>query len=150
MRRSSRVVALLSCWLLVAALLCACSGAGTTNPAPAAEEVASEADFRATFAAAHCGADWNEQALGSALSYLDYTAFSYDGLVRQLEFEKFTHEQAVYGADNCGADWNEQAARCAQSYIDYTSFSRDGLISQPEFEGFTHEQAACAADAVGC
>ena len=43
MRRSSRVVALLSCWLLVAALLCACSGAGTTNPAPAAEEVAPEA-----------------------------------------------------------------------------------------------------------
>lgn len=40
MRRSSRFVALLSCWLLVAALLCACSGAGATNPAPAAEEVA--------------------------------------------------------------------------------------------------------------
>ena len=103
----------------------------------------------ATFAADHCGADWNEQALGSALSYLDYTAFSYDGLVRQLEFEKFTHEQAVYGADNCGADWNEQAARCAQSYIDYTSFSRDGLISQLEFEGFTHDQAVYGAEAVG-
>ena len=61
--------------------------------------------------------------------------------MEQLEFEKFTHEQAVYGADNCGADWNEQAALKAASYLDMTSFSREGLIDQLEFEGFTAEQA---------
>ena len=89
------------------------------------------------------------QALKKAMEYLDYTAFSYSGLVNQLEYEGFTHSEAVYGADNCGADWNEQAARKAQEYIDYTSFSRDGLISQLEYEGFTHKQAEYGVTAVG-
>ncbi len=90
-----------------------------------------------------------KNALKKALSYLDYTAFSYKGLIKQLEFEGFSHEEAVYGADNCGADWNEQAALKAQSYLDYTAFSRDGLIKQLEYEGFTREQAEYGADAVG-
>ena len=90
-----------------------------------------------------------EQAVLSAKSYLDYTAFSYDGLIDQLEFEKFTHDEAVYGADNCGADWMEQAALCAKSYLDYSSFSRDGLIEQLEFEGFTHEQAVYGVEQNG-
>lgn len=80
-------------------------------------------------------------ALDKAKSYLAMTAFSYSGLVEQLEFEGFTHEEAVYGADGCGANWNEQAARKAQQYLDMMSFSRAGLIEQLEFEGFTHSQA---------
>ncbi|MBQ3413354.1 Ltp family lipoprotein, partial [Candidatus Saccharibacteria bacterium] len=60
---------------------------------------------------------------------------------KQLEYEKFTHDQAVYGVDNCGADWNEQAVKKAASYLKYSSFSRDRLISQLEYEGFTHAQA---------
>jgi outer membrane murein-binding lipoprotein Lpp len=39
-----------------------------------------------------------EQAVKSAISYLKYSSFSYEGLIEQLEYEKFTHEQAVYGA----------------------------------------------------
>ena len=74
----------------------------------------------ATYAADHCGADWNEQALKSAKNYLDFSAFSYDGLIDQLEYEEFTTEQATYGADNCGADWYAQAVKCAASYLDYT------------------------------
>ena len=89
------------------------------------------------------------QALNKALQYLDYTAFSYSGLVEQLEYEGFSHSEALYGADNCGADWNEQAAKKAQQYLDYSSFSRQSLISQLEYEGFTHSQAEYGANAVG-
>lgn len=80
-------------------------------------------------------------ALSKAKSYLNAMAFSYTGLIKQLEFEKYSHEDAVYGADNCGANWNEQAAIKAKNYLDTMAFSRDGLIKQLEFEGFTHEQA---------
>lgn len=88
-------------------------------------------------------------ALRSARSYLEYSAFSYKGLIEQLEYEKFSHEDAVYAADNCGADWNEQAAKSAKSYLEYTSFSRDSLIEQLEYEGFTNEQAIYGVRANG-
>ncbi|NQT66979.1 MAG: Ltp family lipoprotein, partial [Actinobacteria bacterium] len=81
--------------------------------------------------------------------YLAYTPFSYSGLVEQLKFEGYTHEEAVYGVDKCGADWKEQAALKAEDYLDYSSFSRTGLIEQLEFEGFTREQAEYGVQAVG-
>ena len=80
-------------------------------------------------------------ALAKAKSYLDFTAFSYTGLIDQLEYEGFSTEEATYGADNCGADWNEQAAKKAKSYLEFTSFSRSGLIDQLLYDGFTQEQA---------
>lgn len=88
-------------------------------------------------------------ALRMAKQYLDYTAFSYSGLIEQLEYEGFSNADAAYGADNCGADWDTQAAKKAQEYLDYTAFSRQGLIEQLEYEGFTAEQAAYGASAVG-
>lgn len=87
-----------------------------------------------------------QNALDSAKSYLAYTAFSYEGLIDQLEYEQFSTEDATYAADNCGADWNEQALLSAQSYLEYTAFSYSGLIDQLEFEEFTTEQATYAAD----
>lgn len=90
-----------------------------------------------------------KNALASANSYLNYSAFSYQGLIEQLEYEKYSHNDAVFAADNCGADWNEQAAKSAKSYLDYSSFSRDGLIEQLEYEGFTHEQAVYGVEANG-
>lgn len=108
-----------------------------TNPAPAVEEQSDKAVIG------------EKNALAKALSYLEYTSFSYSGLVKQLEFEGFTHQEAVYGVDNCGADWNEQAALKARSYLDYSAFSREGLINQLEFEGFTKEQAEYGVQAVG-
>ena len=75
--------------------------------------------------------------------------FSYTGLIEQLEFDKFTHEQAVYGVDQCGADWNAQAAKKAKSYLDLMSFSRDRLIEQLEFDGYTHDQAVYGASQNG-
>lgn len=88
-------------------------------------------------------------AVEKAKSYLQFMAFSYDGLVEQLEFEKFSHEDAVYGVDHCGADWNEQAVKKAKSYLEFMSFSHDGLVEQLEFEGFTHEQAEYGVTQVG-
>ncbi|MDD4127619.1 MAG: Ltp family lipoprotein [Methanomicrobium sp.] len=40
-----------------------------------------------------------EQVVKKAKSYLSVSASSYEGLINQLESEKFTPEQAVYGAD---------------------------------------------------
>lgn len=80
-------------------------------------------------------------ALDSAKSYLRYMAFSYEGLIDQLEYEGYTYAEAKYAVDNCGADWYEQAVACAESYLEYMSFSRSDLIDQLEYEGFTHEQA---------
>ena len=57
-----------------------------------------------------------KNAVRKAKSYLWYSAFSYQWLIAQLEFEKFSHADAVYGSDNCGANWNEQAAKKAKSW----------------------------------
>lgn len=107
----------------------------------------SESD--AAYAVAKCGADWNEQALGKALTYLATMPFSASGLQNQLTFEGFTADQAQYAVANCGADWNEQAAKKAQDYLDIMAFSRDSLLQQLQFEGFTAEQAEYGVTAVG-
>ena len=88
-------------------------------------------------------------ALQRAHSYLDFTAFSREGLIEQLEFEGFSHEDAVAAADACGADWNEQAAKKAESYLSFMDMDRAQLIGQLEYNGFTSTQAAYGADAVG-
>ncbi len=88
-------------------------------------------------------------AIGQAKSYLNYTAFSRQGLIEQLEYEGYSTEDATFAVDHIEVDWMEQAAKTAQNYLDYTSFSRQGLIEQLEFEGFTNEQAAYGASAVG-
>jgi len=90
-----------------------------------------------------------KNAVAKAKSYLGYSAFSYTGLIKQLEYEQFSHADAVYGADNSGADWNEQAAKKAQSYMEYSAFSRGSLIKQLKYEGFTQAQAEYGADSVG-
>ena len=93
--------------------------------------------------------DGKAQALASAQSYLSFTAFSYKGLIDQLQFEGYSLEDATFAADSCGADWNEQAAKAAKNYLDFMAFSRSGLIDQLEFEGFTHEQAVYGVEQNG-
>lgn len=88
-------------------------------------------------------------ALRQASNYLSLMGFSYSGLIRQLEYEGYSTEEATYAADHCGADWNAQAAKKAKSYLDFMSFSRSGLIAQLEFDGFTSEQAKYGAEANG-
>lgn len=90
-----------------------------------------------------------KNALRSAKTYLAFTAFSYEGLIHQLEFEQYPHEDAVFAADNCGANWEEQALKSALNYLDFSAFSYKGLIKQLEFEKYTTEQATYAADNCG-
>lgn len=90
-----------------------------------------------------------KNAVRSAKVYLGYFAFSHDGLVTQLEYEQFSHTDAVYGADNSGANWNEQAAKAAKLYMEYSAFSRGSLIEQLKYEKFTQAQAEYGANAVG-
>lgn len=90
-----------------------------------------------------------KNALRSAKNYISMMGFSYTGLIQQLEFEGYPHEDAVYGADNCNADWFAEAAESAQNYINLMPMSKEELINQLEFEGFTSEQAEHGAQAVG-
>lgn len=88
-------------------------------------------------------------ALASAKQYLNLMAFSYVGLIEQLEFEGYSHSEATYAADNCGANWNEQAALSAKEYLNIMPFSRQELIEQLEYEGFTYDQAVYGVEQCG-
>lgn len=88
-------------------------------------------------------------ALNQALDYLDFSSFSYTGLIKQLEYEGYTTDEATYAADNCGADWMEQALDEAISYLDFSAFSYTGLIDQLKYEGYTKEESTYAADNCG-
>ena len=90
-----------------------------------------------------------KSAVKKAKTYLSHTAFSHDGLVAQLEYEQFSHTDAVYGADNSGANWKEQAAKKAKQYMKQSAFSRGSLIDQLTYENFTQEQAEYGVNAVG-
>jgi hypothetical protein len=83
-----------------------------------------------------------QQAVAKGRDYLDYTAFSRQGLIDQLVYEGFSTEDATFAVDYIAPDWNEQAAKKAQDYLDTQHFSRSGLMEQLLFEGFTHAQAA--------
>jgi uncharacterized repeat protein (TIGR02543 family) len=85
----------------------------------------------------------------SANSYLDLMAFSYNGLINQLEEEGFTHDVAVFATNNCGANWKEQAIRSAKSYIKSNSYSYNGLINQLKHDGFTNEESIYGVDNCG-
>lgn len=84
-------------------------------------------------------------ALRKARDYLNLMAFSRSGLIEQLEFEGYSHDEAVYAADNCGANWKKQAVKKAKEYLDMMAFSRSRLIEQLEYDGFTHKQAVYGA-----
>lgn len=88
-------------------------------------------------------------AIESAQSYLDYSAFSRKGLIEQLEFEDYSTADATFAVDYVDVDWNEQAAKSAAEYLDYSSFSRQGLIDQLLFEGFTQKQAEYGVSTTG-
>lgn len=88
-------------------------------------------------------------AVRAARDYLDYTAFSRQGLIEQLEFEEYSTEDATFAVDYVAPDWNEQAALAAADYVDYTAFSRQGLIDQLMFDGFTSAQAQYGVNTIG-
>ena len=96
-----------------------------------------------------------EQAIGAAESYLEFSAFSRKGLIRQLSSdagEGFSVADATFAVDHLKVNWNEQAAKAAKSYLEMSHFSRSGLIRQLESdagEGFTHKQAVYGVTKAG-
>lgn len=96
-----------------------------------------------------------ENAIASAVDYLDYSAFSKKGLIDQLSSEYgegFSKADATFAVNQIDVDWNVQAAAAAQDYLDYSAFSRQGLIEQLEspFGGqFTHAQAVYGVNQTG-
>ena len=82
------------------------------------EEPAADVQEAEEPTAADAATAGEKNALRKAHDYLAYTAFSYTGLIGQLEYEGFTTEEATYAVDNCGADWNEQAAKKAKEYLE--------------------------------
>jgi hypothetical protein len=90
-----------------------------------------------------------QNAIESAQSYIDYTAFSRKGLIKQLQFEGYSKGDATLAVDSLDVSWKKQAALSAKAYLDYSSFSRKGLIEQLEFEGYTHTQAVYGVNKAG-
>ena len=87
-----------------------------------------------------------ENAIESAESYLEYSSFSRQGLIEQLEYEEFSTADATFAVDHVTVDWNAEPVESAESYLEYSSFSKSGLIDQLEYEGFSSAQAQYGAD----
>ena len=96
-----------------------------------------------------------ENALESALNYLDFGAFSKQGLIDQLSSsygEGYDLEDAIWAVGQTHADWKKEAVESARNYLSFSSFSRQGLIDQLSSsygEKFTLEEATYAANKVG-
>lgn len=86
------------------------------------------------------------EAVKRSNEYLETLVFSRMGLIEQLEYEGFSHEDAVYGVDATGTDWKEQAFRKAKEQVEYQEISREGLIEVLEFLKFTPEEAIYGSD----
>jgi hypothetical protein len=96
-----------------------------------------------------------QNAIRSAQSYLEFSAFSRKGLIKQLSSDAgdgYSVEAATYAVDSLHIDFNEQAYKSAMSYLKMSGFSRAGLIEQLESdagEGFTHSQAVYGVNKAG-
>lgn len=86
-----------------------------------------------------------EQAVGKAEDYIDYSPFSKKGLIKQLKYEGFSTKDAEFAVEHIKVSWKEQAAAKAEDYLDYSHFSRSSLIRQLKYEGFTQAQAEYGA-----
>lgn len=93
-----------------------------------------------------------QNAYDKAVSYLEYSSFSKQGLIEQLEFEGYPKKAAKRAIkaleENDMVSWSKQAEEKAKSYLEYSSFSKQGLVEQLEFEKFTHKQAVKAVEKV--
>lgn len=95
-----------------------------------------------------------KNAVLSAINYLQFTAFSREGLINQLSSEYgdgYSLDEATFAVNFLEnhnlVDWEEQAIKSAKHYLSFTAFSRKGLINQlsSEYgERFTEEQASKA------
>jgi Host cell surface-exposed lipoprotein/Protein of unknown function (DUF2510) len=91
-----------------------------------------------------------DNALEKAKAYLSHSAFSKQGLIKQLEYEQFSTADATFAVENIeangGVNWNEQAVKKAKAYLSQSSFSLPSLVGQLQYEGFTPDQAQYGAN----
>lgn len=90
-------------------------------------------------------------AVDSALSYITFTGFSREGLIKQLTSpygEDLDEELAVAAVDfledNNLVSWDDEAIECAEGYVTYLSVSRQAVydyLCSDYGDGFTPEQA---------
>ena len=90
-----------------------------------------------------------QNAVSAAEDYLEMSPFSLQGLIKQLEYEGYSTEDATYAVAHITVDWNQQAVKSAQGYLEMSPFSRSSLIEQLEYEGFTPSQAVYGVAATG-
>jgi hypothetical protein len=155
--------------LIAAALLAGCAGPGATpiivyvtprpveadpgapassGPTPGIQSTIRPAPTAPPTSSPHLSRE-QENAIGTAEDYLDYSHFSRKGLIDQLEYEGFSTKVATFAVDSLHVDWNAQAWGTAEDYLKYSHFSRKGLIDQLEYEGFTHAQAVYGVNKAG-
>lgn len=86
--------------------------------------------------------DTQKNALRAAENYLDTMPMSKQGLISQLEFDKFTREDSEWAVAHLKVDWNKQAERSAVQYVNTTGYSYEGLVDQLiQGDQFTRAQA---------
>lgn len=95
------------------------------------------------------GTEAQQDALASAVDYINQMAFSRDWLIAQLVSDGVDTNDAAWAADHTGADWNEQAHKKAEEYLKLTSFNHKDMVDQLVFEGFTADQAEYGATKAG-
>ncbi len=154
---------------IVAIIAISAANTNTEDPsvaAPQASEDASAEDASAAEPAAPVATDpppppapqftaSQANAIRAAEDYLEFMAFSRQGLIDQLSSEygsQFPIDDATFAVDVLNIDWNEQAVKSAQSYLDTMPFSCQGLIDQLASEygsQFTIEQAQHGATGAG-
>lgn len=84
----------------------------------------------------------NQNSLTKAEQYINYTAFSKEGLRDQLRYEGFTEGQIDYALSTLAVNYNDQAAKKALQYQNSNlNLSKQGIYDQLRYEKFTPEQA---------
>lgn len=86
--------------------------------------------------------DTQRNALRAAENYLDSMPMSKQGLIGQLEFDKFSREDSEWAVAHLKVDWNKQAERAGVQYVNTTGYSYEGLVDQLiQGDQFTRAQA---------
>ena len=96
-----------------------------------------------------------QNAVKSALSYLEFSGFSRQGLIDQLSSEygdQYPVADATIAVESLDVDWRAEAVQSANSYLEFSAFSCQGLIDQLSSDygdQYTVEEATYAATQVG-
>lgn len=93
----------------------------------------------------------SQNCYDTAMSYLDFMAFSRNGLIHQLQYDGYTDNAISNALDLLEKDyvsWDIEALKKAQEYMETFSFSQQRLYEQLIHDGFTEEQANYGASYV--